>query len=276
MRSTPSSLRRRPWTGRWSRSSRPRRRHGGRRTMWMSRPVRSTVPRSAAAAPPRQTLTPFIATSSRSGSNAARRGADRGEHPAPVRVVAEQRALEQVVAGDAAADLDRVVLGRRRRRPRCATSFVAPSASASSWRGQVGARRRAAPRRRRRRRASRRTRRSPAAARCRWSTCSRRRRRGRRSPRRRRAARVSSVAASTTASVVSTQSIVASAGASMPAPLAIPPTVHPAGSVQTAVLATVSVVRIASAASMPPSVTQRGGGRVDSGAAARPSPAARR
>ncbi len=54
------------------------------------------------------------------------------------------------------------------------------------------------------------------------------------------------------ASVVSTTSIVASWGASMPAPLAIPPTDQPAPSTTTC-LGTVSVVMIARAASSPPS-----------------------
>ena len=58
-----------------------------------------------------QTQTPFIATSRSAGSNAACGGADAGQHPAPVGVVAEDRGLEQVAAGDAAADLDGVVLG---------------------------------------------------------------------------------------------------------------------------------------------------------------------
>src|SRR5207245_8966505 len=38
-------------------------------------------------------------------------GADGGQDPAPVRVVAEHRALEQVAPGDRPADVDRVVLG---------------------------------------------------------------------------------------------------------------------------------------------------------------------
>ena len=38
-------------------------------------------------------------------------GADRGQHPAPVGVLAVDGALEEVVAGDGAADLDGVVLG---------------------------------------------------------------------------------------------------------------------------------------------------------------------
>jgi hypothetical protein len=58
--------------------------------------------------------------------------------------------------------------------------------------------------------------------------------------------------ASTSASVVRTTSIVASAGASMPAPLAIPPTLKPSRAT-TASLATVSVVRMALAAPPPPS-----------------------
>ena len=57
---------------------------------------------------------------------------------------------------------------------------------------------------------------------------------------------VSRSSAGTTASVVSTTSIVASWGASMPAPLAIPPTVQPAPSTTTCLL-TESVVMIASA-----------------------------
>ncbi len=64
------------------------------------------------------------------------------------------------------------------------------------------------------------------------------------------------VAASASASVVRTTSIVASPGASIPAPFAMPPTVHPTPSAvvrrATDVLATVSVVLMASAASSPP------------------------
>ena len=62
---------------------------------------------------------------------------------------------------------------------------------------------------------------------------------------------LSRVAASRSASVVSTTSMVASPGASMPAPLAIPPTVQPS-LVTTLVLCTVSVVLIAMAAFSPP------------------------
>ena len=62
----------------------------------------------------------------------------------------------------------------------------------------------------------------------------------------------SQVAPSTSASVVRTTSIVASAGASMPAPLAMPPTTNPSPCA-TACFGTVSVVMIASAATAPPS-----------------------
>ena len=63
---------------------------------------------------------------------------------------------------------------------------------------------------------------------------------------------VSRSAAGTTASVVRTTSIVASCGASMPAPLAMPPMLQPAPSTTTCLL-TESVVMIAAAASGPPS-----------------------
>ena len=63
----------------------------------------------------------------------------------------------------------------------------------------------------------------------------------------------SSEAESATASVVSTTSMVASAGASMPAPLAMPATVKPSR-FTTTVFGTVSVVMIATDAAAPPSV----------------------
>ena len=71
-------------------------------------------------------------------------------------------------------------------------------------------------------------------------------------------------AAGTTASVVRTTSIVASCGASMPAPLAIPPTDQPAPST-TACLLTESVVMIASAAPLPAVGRQPVVRRVDAG-----------
>ena len=62
----------------------------------------------------------------------------------------------------------------------------------------------------------------------------------------------SSAPASATASVVSTHSMVASDGASIPAPLAIPPIVHLSGWCSATCLGTVSVVMMARAASSPP------------------------
>ena len=197
--------------------------------MATSRPDRSTRSRSSPAAPSRQTHTPLIATSSCVGLERRVGGADGGQHPAPVGVLAVDRALEQVAAGDRAADLDGVVLGRG------ADDLDRDVLGRALGVGdqlarQVGADAVRPPRRglgvgRRRR-----TRRWPAAARCRWWTCSRRSRPGRRSRGSRRAARRRASAASATASVVRTTSIVASPGASMPAPLAMPPTVKPSPS----------------------------------------------
>ncbi len=62
----------------------------------------------------------------------------------------------------------------------------------------------------------------------------------------------SSAAESRSASVVITTSIVASPGASLPAPLAMPPTVHPSSEDRTDCFGFVSVVMMARAASSPP------------------------
>ncbi len=75
---------------------------------------------------------------------------------------------------------------------------------------------------------------------------------------------LSTVDGSTTASVVSTTSIVASPGASIPAPFAIPPTDQPSPCTTT-VFGRVSVVMMACAAAAPPSG--------DSASAAAPTPA---
>ncbi len=64
---------------------------------------------------------------------------------------------------------------------------------------------------------------------------------------------LSRVPLSRSASVVRTTSMVARPGASMPAPLAMPPTVQPSWAVTVAVLCTVSVVLMAMAAASPPS-----------------------
>ena len=63
--------------------------------------------------------------------------------------------------------------------------------------------------------------------------------------------------AGSAASVVSTTSIVARPGASIPAPLAIPPTLQPSGLVCAACLGTVSVVMIARAARSPAASKQK-------------------
>ena len=71
MWSTPSSRARRRWTGRWSRSSPARCRPLRSTSMVIARPVRSTPSRGSPIAPPRQTVTPLIVTSTRSASKAA-------------------------------------------------------------------------------------------------------------------------------------------------------------------------------------------------------------
>ena len=43
-----------------------------------------------------------------------RSGADGGEHPAPVGVVAEDRTLEEIVAGNRPGDLEDIIFARRR------------------------------------------------------------------------------------------------------------------------------------------------------------------
>ena len=72
----------------------------------------------------------------------------------------------------------------------------------------------------------------------------------------------SAVAASTSASVVITTSIVASCGASMPAPLAMPPMLQPSASTADCLL-TVSVVMMAAAASAPAVCVETSGDLVD-------------
>ena len=184
-------------------------------------------------------------------------GADRAQDPAPVGVLAVDGALEQVAAGHRPGDRHRVVdRGRagdghrdalasrpRRRRPAAGP----------------GRRRPARPRRAaRRRRARPRPRRTPAAARCRWWTCSRRSRPGRTSCWSPAAARRPAGRPGRSASVVRTTSIVASPGASMPAPLAIPPTRKPPAPTATDCFGTESVVMIARAASSAPETASSG------------------
>ena len=154
-------------------------------------------------------------------------GADRGQHPAPVGVLAVDGALEQVAAGHRPADRHGVGLAVAARATSTAMLLVAPSASSTSCRarsaqtGSTAASSASSPGVDAGRAGGQQQHgvvgghaavgvdpvegraRSPAAA-----------------PRR--AGRPS-----TTASVVRTTSMVASPGASMPAPLAMPPTGKP-------------------------------------------------
>ena len=178
-------------------------------------------------------------------------GADGGQDPAPVRVAAEHGALEQVAARDRAADLDGV--GLRGGADHLDRDVVlGPLGVAHELLGEVVADggHRGGERLRRRRGAGRPAGQQddgvvgghaavgvePVEGDAAWPRAARRRR----------------SAASTSASVVRTTSIVASAGASMPAPLAMPPTTNPSPCA-TACFGTVSVVMIASAATAPPS-----------------------
>ena len=100
--------------------------------------VRSTSSRGRSGPPAWHTRTPFIADVDVVRVELGIRRADRREHAAPVGVVAEDRGLEEVVARDRATDLDGVVFGSPRSRPRCVMSWLAPSASpcscsARSW-----------------------------------------------------------------------------------------------------------------------------------------------
>ena len=79
----------------------------------MSTPDRSTSRAPGAPTPSMQTGEPLNDTLIRSGSSVDRRHADRGQHAAPVRVGAEQRGLDQAVAGDDAGGGQRVGLGGR-------------------------------------------------------------------------------------------------------------------------------------------------------------------
>ena len=182
MTSTPSSRGRTPPSGRWSRSI------AGAvpapRSTVDDRPARRTDRRPGPRRAPRRlrhTHTPFIATASASGSNVGVGRADRGQHPAPVRVLAVHRALEQVAARHCPADLDGVVLVGRacdRDRDLLAGALGVGHAAAGPDRrttavDRVRRARPAAPACTPERAAG------HAGARCRWSTCSRRSRPGR-------------------------------------------------------------------------------------------------
>src|SRR5688572_14079452 len=219
-------------------------------SMVMDRPVRSTPWRGSPIAPPRQTVTPLIVTSTWSASNAAsvvpiaastRPQLGSLPNSAVFSRLLRAQARPAVRASETLAALRTVI----------AMSFVDPSASPSS----CIARSRAAA-------LSAAVNSSglgvmPLAPLDRTITVSLVDRQPSESTRSKLwlVAAFSAVprsAGSTTASVVRTTSIVARLGASIPAPLAMPPTVQPFRSC-TVVFGTLSVVMIARAASGPPS-----------------------
>src|SRR5919107_2858427 len=219
-------------------------------SMVIARPVRSTPSRASPIAPPRQTVTPLIVTSTRSGSNAA----------SVVPIAASTR--PQLGSLPNSAVLSRLLRAHARpavsasvtlTAPRTviAMSLVEPSASASSCIARSVA---AAVSASVNSSAPGVTPLAPLAITITVSLVDRQPSESTRSTLTL-VARFSagwSACGGTTASVVSTTSIVARLGASIPAPLAIPPTVHPSR-VCTVVLGTESVVMIARAASGPPS-----------------------
>src|SRR3954462_2622315 len=214
------------------------------------RPVRSTPSRGSPMAPPRQTVTPLIVTSTWSASKAAsvvpiaaRTRPQLGSLPnsAVLSRLLRAQARPAVRASSPPAALRTVI----------AMSLVEPSASASSCiarsvAAEVSASVNASA-----------DGWIPLAPLARTITVSLVERQPSESTR----SRLTAVACfsagcrtsgSTTASVVRTTSILASEGASMPAPLAMPPTVQPSRDC-TVVFGTLSVVMIARAASGPPS-----------------------
>src|SRR3954451_6497132 len=216
----------------------------------MSRPLRSTPSRGSPMAPPRHTVTPLMVTSTRSGSNAAsvvpmaastRPQLGSLPNSAVLSRLLRAQARPAVSASSTLAALRTVT----------AMSLVEPSASASScmarsvhaavsasMNSSAGGRIPLAPLASTitvslvDRQPSESTRSKLTAVACFSAGCS--------------------TSGSTTASVVRTTSIVARLGASIPAPLAIPPTVQPSRCC-TVVFGTLSVVMIARAASGPPS-----------------------
>ena len=109
----PSSLRRSRATGRWSGSTHARRRRPRSMVTSMSVPDRSTSRAPGAPTPSTHTGEPLNDTRDPVGIEGDRRHADRGEHPAPVGVGAEQRGLDQAVAGDQPGGGQRVGLDGR-------------------------------------------------------------------------------------------------------------------------------------------------------------------
>ena len=229
MRSTPSSRGRRRGSGRWSRPS-PGASPALRSTVTVtSRGFRSTVAGSAAGRRPPADPDAVHRDVEVGGVEGGPRRADAGEDAAPVGVVAEDRGLEQVAAGDRLRPTSTASSSVAALSTVMAISWSAPSASREQLHGEVGAglgervgRSRAGVGR------DRRWRRWPAAVTV--SLVDMQPSESSRSKLTRVAARsaVSRSAAATTASVVRTTSMVASWGASMPAPLAMPPIDQPA------------------------------------------------
>ena len=221
----PSSRGRRRWTGRWSRSS-PVRRPAFRSTsIVIARPVRSTPSRGSPIAPPRQTVTPLIVTSTWSASNAAsvvpiaastRPQLGSLPNSAVLSRLLRAHARPAVSASSTLAALRTVI----------AMSLVDPSASASSCIARSVA---AAVSASVNSSADGVTPLAPLASTITVSLVERQPSESTRSKDRLVAvfSAACSVCGSTTASVVRTTSIVARLGASMPAPLAMPPTVQP-------------------------------------------------
>ena len=198
-----------------------------------------------------------------------------GEHAAPVGVLAVDRALDQVRPRHRARGRDGVVLGCRAAARRCGCPWWRPRRRPTSWRARsshtaVTAASRsscagAVPE-------------APLASSSTVSLVDMQPSVSTRSKVTRVALRSteSSVAASATASVVTTTSMVASDGASMPAPLAMPPTVKPSpvavASLGHRVGGHDGLGRFGSAVGL----RRRAHASVDAGEAACPSAAARR
>ena len=197
-------------------------------------PSRPRARRSScrAAMPSRHTVIAVVRDVDPLGVETGAARAELREHATPVRVVAVERALHELAPGHrprrgarlgrrprAPDDQAARASSRPRRRPPSAGRGPHSGVERLAERPVVAAaagRPARSPRRRWR-----------ARARCRWCSCSRRRRARRTSRAPRARARVRSALGSTAASVVSTASIVAIAGESIAAPLAIPPTVTP-------------------------------------------------
>src|SRR4051795_9038067 len=219
-------------------------------SMVIARPVRSTRSRGSPIEPPRQTVTPLMLTSTWSASNAAsvvpmaaRTRPQFGSLPNSAVLIRLLRAQARPAVSASWTDAaPRTVMAMSLVEPSasassCIARSVAAAVSASVISSAVGA--------------------TPLAPFARARTVSLVDRQPSESTRSTLTpVAVTSAACrtsgSTSASVVRTTSIVARLGASMPAPLAIPPTVQPSRA-WTVVFGTLSVVMIARAAAGPPS-----------------------